>query len=103
MKMKEKVVMAGNPPSESRGKLVKKASGCWAPSIFRRWSENGNLMIFLVYSLNVSGNVTGCSGELSEWPTQEHEGCLYMISCDFTEVCVKFSSVSVQGFRKRAV
>ena len=48
--------------SESRGQPVEKISGCWVP---RCWARS------IFCSLNVSGDIIGCSSELSQWTTQQ--------------------------------
>lgn len=66
---------------------------------------SGNLVNFLVSSLNVSSDGIGFSCQLSEWPTQEQaRSCPYVIrGGDFFEVYIKFSTFNFQYFRKRAV
>lgn len=60
-------------------------------------------LIFLVCSLNVSGDSIRYSGEFLSGPHTGHECCPHMSCGDFSEVYIKLCNLSLQGFEKEAV
>lgn len=60
--------------------------------------------VFLIYSLNVSGDLIRCSGELSEWPTKQKAERWSTMSCcgNVSKVDIMLSSFNLQGFGKEA-